>query len=238
MKKILLIIPAYNEEESIVNTYNSIVKYNEENNTGYDVIVINDGSIDRTQQVCEMNKIPLISLVHNLGIGGAVQTGYKYAYENNYDVAVQFDGDGQHNVECVPHIVQPIINNECEFVIGSRFIDGAKSSFQSSLSRRMGIKLVSIAIKLTTHKLVRDTTSGFRACGKELIEEFAQSYPLEYPEPITTTEVLRKGHKIKEIAVEMNERVAGESSINSWKSLYYMINVLLSIFVVGIRRNK
>lgn len=238
MCKTLLIIPAYNEEQNILNTYKSIVCHNKNSKDKYDVIVINDGSVDNTENILIKNKIPHITLIHNLGIGGAVQTGYKYALENNYDVAVQFDGDGQHDVNYVSTIIKPIINNEADFTIGSRYIDKNTSEFKSTLARQVGIKLISFIIKLVTKKKVLDTTSGFRACNRKVIKEFAASYPTEYPEPITTTELLKKGYKFKEVPVSMMERQAGESSIKTWKKGYYMINVYLSIIMVGIRRYK
>ena len=237
-KKILLIIPAYNEQDNILNTYEKIKEYNKENKTHYDVIVINDGSKDKTEEILISNKIPYITLIHNLGIGGAVQTGYKYAYENNYDIAVQFDGDGQHDVSYVKNIVDPIIKEKCDFTIGSRYIDNKTSEFKSTFARQVGIKLISFLIKLVTGKRVFDTTSGFRACNKTIIKEFSNSYPTEYPEPITTTELLKKGYRMEEIAVSMNEREGGQSSIKAWKNIYYMINVYLSIIMVAIRRYK
>lgn len=236
--KILLIIPAYNEEENILKTYKNIIKYNKKYKTNYDVIIINDGSVDDTEKILFENNIPHISLIHNLGIGGAVQTGYKYAYENNYDIAVQFDGDGQHDVAYVKNIIEPIIKNECDFTIGSRYIDNTTSEFKSTLARQVGIKLISLLIKIVTKKKVFDTTSGFRACNKTIIKDFANNYPLEYPEPITTTELLRKKFQLKEVAVSMNEREGGQSSIKAWKNVYYMINVYLSIIMVAIRRYK
>ena len=129
-ERVLLIIPAYNEEDCILKTYNTIVDYNKNNSIKYDVIVINDGSTDNTERILIDNNIPHISLIHNLGIGGAVQTGYKYAYNNNYDIAVQFDGDGQHDVNYVKDIINPIIKNQYDFVIGSRYIDKTKSKFK------------------------------------------------------------------------------------------------------------
>ena len=173
-----------------------------------------------------------------MGIGGAVQTGYKYAYENGYDIAVQFDGDGQHDVSYVKDITSPVINENTDFTIGSRYIDSTTSEFKSTFARQVGIKLISFLIKLETGKKVLDTTSGFRACNKKIIKEFANSYPTEYPEPITTTELLKKGYKLEEVAVSMNEREAGQSSIKAWKNIYYMINVYLSIIMVAIRRYK
>lgn len=235
-EKIILIIPAYNEEECILDTYSRIMEYNKKNNTSYDVIVINDCSKDNTQNICEKHNIPHINLIHNLGIGGAVQTGYKFAYLNGYDIAVQFDGDGQHDVSYVQDIVLPIINNESDFVIGSRFIDKKSSDFKSSLARRIGIKLISFSMKIVTGKKVLDTTSGFRAVNREIIKDFSISYPVEYPEPITTTELLKKEYKLKEVAVSMNEREGGESSIKAWKTAYYMINVVLTILVIKLRR--
>lgn len=237
-KRILLIIPAYNEQDNILNTFKKIITYNKKNKTNYDVIVINDGSNDKTEDILKENKIPHITLIHNLGIGGAVQTGYKYAFENNYDIAIQFDGDGQHDVNCVKDIVKPIIDGESDFTIGSRFIDKTSSKFKSTMARQIGIKLISYAIKITTHKKVFDTTSGFRACNKEIIKQFAYNYPLEYPEPITTTEILKKGYRLVEVPVSMNEREGGTSSIKAWKNIYYMINVCLSILMVKIRRYK
>lgn len=237
-ERILLIIPAYNEEENILKTYNTIKDYNQKNKVQYDVVVINDGSKDMTSKICHENNINTIDLIHNLGIGGAVQTGYKYAYENDYDIAVQYDGDGQHDVRYVKDLIEPIINNNSDFVIGSRFIKKDKDNFQSTFARRMGINIISFFIKLVSHKKIYDTTSGFRACNKKIIENFAFDYPLEYPEPITTVELIKKGYIVDEIPVKMNEREGGVSSIKSWKKAYYMINVILSILVTGMRRYK
>lgn len=238
-KKILLIVPAYNEEANILKVYKQITTYcNKKGNMKYDVIVINDGSTDKTENILLINKIPHIKLIHNLGIGGAVQTGYKYAYDNEYDIAVQFDGDGQHDINCVLDIIKPIIDGKADFTIGSRFIDNKSSEFKSTFSRQVGIKVISNFIKIVTGKKVYDTTSGFRACSKEIIKDFSISYPLEYPEPITTTELLKKKYKLIEIPVNMNERKGGTSSIKTWRNIYYMINVCLSILLVGMRRYK
>ena len=235
-KKILLIIPAYNEQDNILKTYNTVINYNKKNKENYDVIVINDGSTDQTGKICDDNNIPVIHLIHNLGIGGAVQTGYKYAYENNYDIAIQYDGDGQHDVSYVKKIITPLLEEKADFVIGSRFVGKTNDGFQSNFARRVGIRIVSSFIKLVTGKKVYDTTSGFRACNKNIIKQFSNSYPKEYPEPITTVELLKRGYRLSEIPVEMKERDGGTSSIHSWKTVYYMINVIFSILIVGTRR--
>lgn len=236
--KVLLIVPSYNEEANVLTNYNKIMEHNKKNKVKYDVIIINDGSIDRTEEICIDNDIPHISLVHNLGIGGAVQTGYKYALDNDYDIAVQFDGDGQHDVNYVKNIIEPILNKECDMVIGSRFIDKTSSEFKSSFARRIGINIISFFIKLKTGKKICDTTSGFRAVDKRIIKEFANYYPVEYPEPISTVSVLKQGYKIKEVPVSMNEREYGISSIKAWKKIYYMLNVIISIIVSGFGGKK
>ncbi|MDH6367897.1 MULTISPECIES: glycosyltransferase family 2 protein [unclassified Breznakia] len=235
-EKILIIIPAYNEEESILSTYQSIIDFNKKNNTNLDVIVINDGSRDNTYKICIDNNIPTISLIHNLGIGGAVQTGYKYAEMNDYDIAIQFDGDGQHDINSVQNLINSILNKNNDFVIGSRFVHGSKSEFKSSRARRMGIRLISFMIKLVTGKRIMDTTSGYRAANKKVISLFAYSYPVEYPEPITTTELIKMGYVIDEVPAMMFEREGGVSSIHSWKNFYYMFNILLSILIIGTGR--
>ena len=150
--KTLLIIPAYNEEENILNTYNKIKEYNKKNDDKYDVIVINDCSLDNTSEICHKNNIPVIDLLHNLGIGGAVQTGYKYAYKNGYDIAVQFDGDGQHNINYVKDIVDPIKKGEADLVIGSRFIEDI-DTFKTTWLRRVGIGLFGRPRYLHMHKV-------------------------------------------------------------------------------------
>ena len=231
--KILLIIPAYNEEDNILKTCQKIQKLDK----NLDFIVINDGSKDNTLRILKDNNIPHINLIHNLGIGGAVQTGYKYALEHNYDIAVQFDGDGQHDVRYVEKLIKPILKGEADFTIGSRFIEEL-STFKSSRARRIGINIISFFIKFFTRKKIYDTTSGFRAVNKDIIKLFAEYYPIEYPEPVSTTELLKLGKRVKEVSVEMNEREGGVSSIRAWKNAYYMFNVILSIIIVSIRRYK
>ena len=228
-KKVLLIVPAYNEEESIEKTINSIIK------SGYDYVIINDGSKDNTENICLKNNYNIISLPINLGIGGAVQTGYKYALENNYDIAIQFDADGQHDINCVKKLIDPIINKEAHFVIGSRFIESSDDQFNSTKMRRIGIKIISFFIHVFSHKKIYDTTSGFRAANIDVIKKFAGSYPLEYPEPISSFELMKQGYKVKEVSVKMHERQGGKTSISSWKNVYYMFNVIISIIILQIR---
>ena len=236
-KRIIFIIPAYNEEANILNTCNKIVEYNKKNKTNYDFIVINDGSKDRTQNILEFHNLLHINLIHNLGIGGAVQTGYKYAYENNYDIAIQFDGDGQHNIKYAKTIIAPIEENECNLVIGSRYISNL-SKFKSSTMRQVGIGIISIFIKIVSGKKIYDTTSGFRACDRKTMAYFAKEYPFEYPEPISTLKLLKKKYKVVEVPVEMKERLKGISSIRTWKTIYYMVNVIFSILAIGIGAEK
>lgn len=236
--KVLFVIPAYNEEENILNTYKQILNHNKKYKTNYDVIVINDGSRDNTELICIKNRIPYITLVHNLGIGGAVQTGYKYALKKGYDVVIQFDGDGQHDIKYVDKLIKGVVLDNYDMVIGSRFIDDSSSKFKSTGVRRFGIKIISFFIKLITGKKIYDTTSGFRAINYKLLLEFANKYPVEYPEPISIVSTLKKGYEIKEVSVNMNERQNGVSSIRTWKSIYYMVNVVLSIILLGIGGNK
>ena len=187
MNKVLLVIPAYNEEENILKTCQKIKKENKE----LDFIVINDGSKDNTKKILEDNNIPHINLIHNLGIGGAVQTGYKYALENNYDIVVQFDGDGQHDVRYVEKLIKPIVDGKADFTIGSRFIEEL-SKFKSSRARRFGINIISFFMKLFTGKKIYDTTSGFRAVNREIIEFFAMYYQTEYPKSVSTTKIFKQ----------------------------------------------
>lgn len=229
--KILLIVPAYNEEASIEKTINTI------SSTQYDYIIINDGSTDSTRNILEQNHFNHINLITNLGIGGAVQTGYKYAYENNYDIAIQYDADGQHNIEYVKDLIEPIQKQQADLVIGSSFVDKSIKNQRSSKIRRLGIRFLSNFIKLFSGKRIYDPTSGFRAANSTIIAEFANQYSQEYPEPISNYELLRsQKYKVKEVPVKMNKREAGKTSINTIKTIYAAINVCLSIIISSIGR--
>jgi glycosyltransferase involved in cell wall biosynthesis len=231
--KILLIVPAYNEEQSIVSVCNNIKKYAKH----ADYIVINDGSTDRTSELCEINKIPCINLFDNLGIGGAVQTGYIYAEKHNYDMAIQFDGDGQHDIKYLNKLLEPIKKGQADLCVGSRFIDD-KSDFRSTITRRFGIKLISVLIKILTGEKITDPTSGFRAVNKKVIAEFAEEYPTDFPESESLVSLIRKGYKIKEVPVNMYERISGISSITMLKSIYYMIKVTMAIIIKNLSTKR
>mgnify|MGYP002868922831 CR=1 FL=1 len=235
--KILMIIPAYNEEKSIVKTVHMLddIKIK---NYDLDYVVINDGSSDDTKQICKDNNINYINLPINLGIGGAVQTGYKYAYYNNYDIAIQFDGDGQHDAKYIQDLVDEIDKGN-DIVIGSRFIKEL-SEFKSTKMRRIGINFLSWLIKICSGKKIYDPTSGFRASNRRIIKEFAIDYPIDYPEPDTITRVIKKGYKVSEIPVKMKEREEGKSSLNAniFKPAYYMIKVSFSIIITALSTKK
>ncbi len=237
--KILVVVPAYNEEKNILEVSKNLEKLKTISKYSIDYIVINDGSTDNTKLVCERNNIPVINLIRNLGIGGAVQTGYKYALKKDYDIVIQFDGDGQHDYHYIDNLITEIGENKYSMVIGSRYIGGL-SNFQSTKMRRVGIKFLSNILFLTTGKRIYDVTSGFRAIDKKVIELFSQDYPNDYPEPETIALILKKGYTVKEIPVKMHERLNGSSSITPLKSIYYMIKVSYSIIVRSIieSRNK
>lgn len=236
--KVLMIIPAYNEEKNILNVVNSIREYRKTSKYHIDYVVVNDGSTDNTEKVLKENGIHYISLIENLGIGGAVQTGYMYAKKHGYDVAVQFDGDGQHDIESLENLVKPVINGTCDFCVGSRFVDNSSSSFKSTKLRRLGIKYFSILIKLFTGVRVCDPTSGYRAANKAVIDLFARDYPADYPEPESLVQLSKKEFSIGEVPVNMFERAEGASSINEWKSVYYIIKVSSAILFVCLQKNK
>ncbi|RTQ93155.1 glycosyltransferase family 2 protein [Lysinibacillus telephonicus] len=234
MTSLLIIIPAYNEEENIRSLIDSIRSISFK--IKIEIIVINDCSTDRTSSICKELGIKVIDLPCNLGIGGAVQTGYKYAKENNFDLAIQVDGDGQHDPVYIDKIVEPILEGKADMVIGSRYID--KSGFQSTRLRRFGIRYLCLLINTLTDLKITDPTSGFRVCNKRIIDQFAINYPKDYPEPESIMYLRRKGFTIKEEAVVMNERVGGTSSINLNRSIYYMIKVSLAIFFDKIRKES
>ena len=223
--KTLIIVPAYNEENSIKHVLKELNLYCKD----CDILVINDCSYDRTKAVLEDINIKYLNLPVNLGIGGAVQTGYLYAQRNGYDIAVQFDGDGQHKAEFVNQIIRPIVDGEADVVIGSRFIE--KKGFQSSAARRTGIVFLSAVIRALSGVVVRDVTSGFRAVNNKMIQLYASDYAQDFPEPEAILSAGLHNATIVEVPVEMRNRLAGKSSINTVKSIYYMIKVSLSLLL-------
>ena len=225
--KTLIIIPAYNEEKSIEKVVNSVYNEKIEN---LDVIVINDGSKDNTLKEARKTKAIVIDSPNNLGIGGAVQTGYLYAYQNDYDIAIQIDGDGQHDPKYLRKIIDNV-KNGYDMVIGSRFIE--KTTYDQTFMRMLGIRIISNVIKNATNVKVYDTTSGYRAANKNVIKEFVLNYPYDYPEPCTTMNMIKKGYKIREIPVEMKKREQGKSSISPLKSVSYMFKVILYLTIKG-----
>lgn len=223
--KILVIIPAYNEAANIRETIEDLRK----NCPGVDYVVINDCSSDNTKDICKKSGISYIDLSVNLGIGGGVQTGYRYALSQNYDIAVQFDGDGQHMAEYIGNLVAPIESGQADITIGSRFIK--KEGFQSSSMRRLGISFLSGLIDILCGVKVRDVTSGMRAVNRDMIAFFADNYAQDYPEPEAVLSSGLKGTRIMEVPVQMRERQGGVSSINPLRSVYYMIKVSLALLL-------
>ena len=229
MDKVLVIIPAFNEEENIEETVRRVMEAVPE----YDYVVVNDSSGDATLAICRNNGFRVLNLPINLGIGGAVQTGFKYAELNGYDYAVQIDGDGQHDPEYIRPMMEALKSNNADMVIGSRFIE--KEGFQSYAIRRWGIKYFSILIKLLTGRVITDPTSGLRLMNRDIIGKFAAEYPRDYPEPETALSVLKDKYKVAEIPVVMHERQGGKSSISIKAGAYYMIKVTIAIFVEMLR---
>lgn len=227
--KVLIIVPAYNEALNIEKTIKDI-----KSNTNYDYIIINDCSKDNTKEICEKNNFNYLSLPINYGLTSGIQLGMKYAYQNGYEIAVQFDGDGQHKAKYIKDLVKEIEEKSCDVAIGSRFVTKKKPKSM----RMIGSGLISVAIKITTGKKIKDPTSGMRAFNKKVIELFVKNASLT-PEPDTLVYLLKKKMKIKEVQVEMKEREFGESYLNPIKSIQYMINMFLSIvFIRAITRKN
>ena len=223
--KTLIIIPAYNKEESLGSTVSKLTTVVPD----VDYLVVNDGSSDGTVQICHDNGYPFLDLPVNLGIGGGVQCGYRYARANGYDVAVQMDGDGQHDPAYLMQVVQPVLDGKLDMCIGSRFIKC--EGFQTSFMRRVGIRFLSWLIHILCGQRILDVTSGFRATGPQLTAYFAEHYASDYPEPEAILAATLAGFRVGEAPVVMKERQGGVSSIRSFKSAYYMIKVSLSLII-------
>lgn len=228
----LVIIPAYNEQENIIFTIGDIKRYT----NGIDYVVINDCSTDKTKEILAANGEKYLDLPINLGIGGGMQTGYRYALEHGYDIAIQFDGDGQHDARYLKDLIAPIESGQADMVIGSRFIE--KEGFQSTGLRRLGINFLSGLIYCLCGVRVKDVTSGMRAVDRKMIEQFATEYAQDYPEPEAILTAGLSGARIMEVPVQMRERQGGVSSINPVRSVYYMIKVSLALILFRLTRGR
>ena len=229
-KKRLVIIPAYNEAGNIIKTVTDI----QEHAKTFDYVIINDCSKDDTRKICEERGFHIIDLPVNLGIGGGVQTGYTYAYRKGYEIAVQFDGDGQHNASYLDEMADRLESEDLDMLIGSRFIEN--EGFQSSFMRRVGIRYFTVLIKILTGKTITDPTSGMRMANRRVMEDFVRYYPKDYPEPESVVSLLKRGYRVQEEAVVMNEREEGTSSISALNSIYYMIKVSFAILIAAINK--
>lgn len=234
MLKVLIVIPCFNEEDSIASTVEEVrEKLASNSDVIFEPIVINDASTDRSLSVVQNIGVNHIDLPVNLGIGGAVQSGYLYAQANDFDIAVQLDGDGQHNPSYIKELIQPIISDDADVVIGSRFI--SKKGFQSTRLRRFGIKYFSWLNDVMVNVKILDTTSGFRAINRNVINTVCEYYPEKYPEPESIILYSFHSYRITEIPVEMRGRSGGKSSITGFKSLFYMFKVTVGILFLYIR---
>lgn len=226
--RVLVIIPAYNEAESLGQVIRDVKK-----GSRADVLVVDDASTDATEECVRRAEALLVSLPINLGIGGAVQTGFRYALDNDYGIAVQVDGDGQHDPRYLDDLVSPILEDRADVVIGSRFI--RKGGFRSSLHRRMGIRGLQALTRLLTGHTITDSTSGFRACSARAFAYLADSYPVDFPEPEANIALLKRGLRIVEVPVVMRCRRSGRSSLSGWRSAYYLYKVVVAMIIEAFR---
>jgi glycosyltransferase involved in cell wall biosynthesis len=226
----IAIVPALNEEKMIARVIDEIRAFDR----GFEIVVVDDGSVDRTAAVARALGVRVLQLPFNLGIGGAVQTGYQYARDNGFELAVQVDGDGQHDPSEIGRLVQPILEGRADMAVGTRFAKGG--GYRGTRLRRVGIHLFAAVVSLMVRQRVTDTTSGFRAVNRKGIRLFAVDYPHDYPE--VEANVLISRHKLTmvEVPVMMRVRVSGRSSITALRSVYYMIKVLLALFIGLFRR--
>jgi glycosyltransferase involved in cell wall biosynthesis len=227
----IAIVPAFNEEECVPRVIDEIRAFDPE----VEIVVVDDGSVDRTTAVAAAKGAQVVRLPFNLGIGGAVQTGFRFAFENGFELAVRVDGDGQHDPAELPKLLEPLLAGEADIVVGSRF--AGRGGYRSSRSRRVGITILARAVSLLVRQRVTDPTSGFQALNRHAIALFAADYPHDYPEVEATVMVFKHRLRLKEVPVQMRERAAGRSSIGALAAVYYMVKVLLAIVVAMFRRN-
>ena len=228
------IVPALNEAHTVGRVIDEIRGFD----PGLEIVVVDDGSTDGTADVAAAKGARVLRLPFNIGIGGAVQTGFRFAFENGYDVAVRLDGDGQHDPAQLPAVLDPVLRGDADIAVGSRFAQAAESDgYRSSRSRRIGIRLLAWVVSRIAGQRVTDTTSGFQALNRRAIELFARDYPHDYPEVEATVMVFRHRLRLLEVQVQMRERGGGRSSITALRSIYYMVKVLLALFVGLFRRD-
>jgi glycosyltransferase involved in cell wall biosynthesis len=226
----IAVVPALNEEANIGRVIDELGAFD----AGMEVVVVDDASVDATAAVADAHGAHVVRLPFNLGIGGAVQTGYRYAFEHGFDVAVQVDGDGQHDPAQLPAILAPLLAGEADMVVGSRFVGNGE--FRSTATRRIGIRIFARVVSAVVGQRVTDTTSGFRAVNRQGIALFAADYPHDYPEVEATVMCVKHKLRLREVPVSMRARGGGRSSITGPRSIYYMAKVLLAIFVGLFRR--
>ncbi len=229
--RIVAVVPAFNEAGAIGRVVEEIAEVDPE----IDVVVVDDASTDKTAAIAEELGAVVLRLPFNVGIGGAVQTGLRWALEEGYGLAVRLDGDGQHDAAEIPTILAPIRSGEADLVIGSRFVDPG-GSYRPPFARRMGIRVFARLVSLLGGQRVTDTTSGFIALDRIGIELFAAEYPHDYPEVEATLVALRSGLRLTQVQVEMRERETGSSSITFVRSAYYLVKVTLALLVASLRR--
>lgn len=236
MKRIAAVVPAYNEEKAITDVVNGIKSLKETQAISIDVIVVNDCSTDKTAAMAASLDCVLLNLPVNLGIGGAVQTGFMYAYQQGYDIAVQVDGDGQHPPEEIPKLVRTLEEKNADVVIGSRFIESG--GYRSSLLRRVGIRYFMLLNEVTAGIHITDSTSGFRVINRRALALVNDYYPDQYPEPEAIILYALSGLRIRETPVKMRERHGGQSSISAIASIYYLFKVTFAMFFTYIRLRR
>jgi glycosyltransferase involved in cell wall biosynthesis len=227
----IAIVPALNEEGNIGRVVGELRAFD----PGLDVLVVSDGSVDRTAEVAEAAGARVLRLPFNLGIGGAVQAGFRYAWENGYELAVRCDGDGQHVPAELPKVIAPVLAGEADIAVGSRFAGG--EGYRSSASRRIGIRILATVVSWIAHQRVTDTTSGFQALDQRALQLFAADYPHDYPEVEGMVMTIKHRLRLVEVPVQMREREHGQSSITALRSVYYMAKVLTALFIGLFRRN-
>lgn len=226
----LVIMPAYNEEKSVA----SVIHRVRASCPDIPIAVINDGSTDHTHQVAKVTGAIVLDVPFNLGIGGAVQTGLKYAAEHGYERAIEIDADGQHNPAYVDRLLQAMNQTNADMVIGSRFVQ--KTRYKATFMRYLGIAIFSDLIRLVCGQRVYDTTSGFRIYNRRAIEFLAHHYPIDFPEPESIVMLLKNGYKIKEVPVEMRKRQGGISSVIHWRAAYFMTSISIAIIISALKR--